>query len=58
MTTIGRYVDKVGDPRENTHRRKKVTLKAGEATADYIIQTLRSNSLDMEKPVFQLYDCT
>ena len=49
MTTSGCYAEKVAHSRENTHWRKTVTLKTGEATADYIIQTLRSNSLDTEK---------
>ena len=58
MTTICRYVGETGQPRERLISLKHVTSKTGEATADYIIQTLRCNSLDTEKLVFQPYDFT
>ena len=50
MTTICRYVDEKGQPRERLLFLKPITPKTGEATADYIILTL-SNFLDAEELV-------
>lgn len=46
---ICHYVDETAQPRERLLSLRPVIWKTGEATADYIIQTLRSNSLDTEK---------
>ena len=58
MTTICRYVDETGQPRERLLYLKPVTSKTGEATADYVRQTLKSNLLCTEEFVFQSYDFT
>ena len=52
---ICRYIGETVQPRERFLSLKPVIFKTGEATADYIIQTLRSNSLDNEELKFQSY---
>ena len=55
ITTICIYVEEAGHPREKFLSLKTVTSKTGEATAVYIIETLRSNSLDTEKSIVWLH---
>ena len=58
QTTICRYVGETGQPRERVLFLKSAASKTEEATSNYIIQTLRCNSLDTEELAFQPHDFT
>ena len=55
---ICHYVDETAQPRERLLSLRPVIWKTGEATADYIIPTLRRSSLDTKEVTFQSYDFT
>lgn len=58
LTVVCRYVDEDGDAKERLLCLKSTTAKTGAGTADEIITTLNSQTLDTNELCFQSYDFT
>ena len=58
MAVVCRYVNTDGDPKERLLSIKSTVSKKGDDTADEIITTLNSHTLDTDELCFQSYDFT